>query len=131
MSSDVVTGPNAGPLNLAAYPSRDEVQPSAALLSGLEPALAPAPSHLGQAFTALIVFGPIAGIVLATIALLRNGSVSILDLVLLVVFYALSGHGLTAGYHRMLTHRAFKGARWVKICALRITDSKRLSISPA
>jgi stearoyl-CoA desaturase (delta-9 desaturase) len=115
MSTDVATSPGAGPQNLSEYPTRDEVQAPAALLSGLEPALPPAPSPLGQAITALIIFGPIVGIVLGTAALIRTGGVSILDLVLLVVFYALSGHGLTAGYHRMLTHRAFKGARWVKI----------------
>src|SRR5580658_8850149 len=115
MSTDVATNPSAGPQNLSEYPTRDEVQAPAALLSGQEPALAPAPSPLGQAITALIIFGPIVGIVLGTAALIRTGGVSILDLVLLVVFYALSGPGLTAGYHRMLTHRAFKGARWVKI----------------
>jgi stearoyl-CoA desaturase (delta-9 desaturase) len=115
MSTDDVRGVNAGAPSSLAYPSSDDVQAPAALLSGLEPALAPAPSLLGQAFTALIVFGPIAGVVLAAVALFRTGGVSVLDLVLLVVFYALTGHGLTAGYHRMLTHRAFKGARWVKI----------------
>ena len=27
----------------------------------------------------------------------------------------MSGHGLTAGFHRLFTHRSFKASRWVKI----------------
>ncbi len=122
MSTDVESGTDAAVPSSMSYPTRDEVQPSSELLSGLEPALPPAPNIFGQLFTALIVFGPIAGVVIVAAALFGRGGVTILDLVLLVVFYALSGHGLTAGYHRMLTHRAFKGARWVKI-ALSICGS--------
>lgn len=66
------------------------------------------------AITALIVFGPIVGVVLAAIALFGTG-VSALDLVLAVVFYAIAGHGATAGFHRLLTHRSFVAHRGVKI----------------
>jgi stearoyl-CoA desaturase (delta-9 desaturase) len=78
-------------------------------------------SPISSAVTALLLFGPIAGVVLAAIALLGRG-VSALDLGLAVVFYAITGHGVTAGYHRMFTHRAFKAKRGVKI-ALAVAGS--------
>ncbi|HVB27442.1 MAG TPA: acyl-CoA desaturase [Mycobacteriales bacterium] len=67
-----------------------------------------------RGITALIVFGPFAGVVVAAVALFGRG-VSVLDLVLAVVFYAVTGHGLTAGFHRLLAHRAFTASRWVKV----------------
>lgn len=70
--------------------------------------------RIQRAITALIVFGPLAGVVLAAIALFGHG-VSALDLVLAVVFYAIAGHGVTMGFHRLLTHRAFKATRATKI----------------
>src|SRR3954470_828626 len=45
---------------------------------------------------------------LAAVVLLWNEAVGWLDLALLVVFYALTCLGVTVGYHRMLTHRAFE-----------------------
>lgn len=71
-------------------------------------------SRVGQVVTALIVFGPLVGVGVA-VAELFNRGVTTLDLLLAVLFYALSGHGLTVGFHRMLTHRSFKAKRWVKI----------------
>jgi stearoyl-CoA desaturase (delta-9 desaturase) len=41
--------------------------------------------------------------------------VTILDAILAVSFFVVSGHGLTAGFHRMFTHRSFKATRWLKI----------------
>ena len=67
-----------------------------------------------QLVTALIVFGPFVGVVLAVVGLFGRG-VTPLDLALGVVFFAVSGHGATAGYHRLLAHRSFKAARGVKI----------------
>lgn len=67
-----------------------------------------------RAITALIVFGPLFGVVAAAVALFGHG-VSVTDLVLAVVFYAVAGHGVTAGYHRLFAHRAFTARRWVKI----------------
>jgi stearoyl-CoA desaturase (Delta-9 desaturase) len=45
---------------------------------------------------------------LAAVVLLWNQAVDWLDLALLVGFYALTCLGVTVGYHRMLTHRAFE-----------------------
>jgi stearoyl-CoA desaturase (Delta-9 desaturase) len=70
--------------------------------------------HLQRSVTALVLFGPLAGVVLGVLALAR-GHISGLDIALAVFFYALTGHGITAGFHRMFAHRAFKARRLVKI----------------
>jgi stearoyl-CoA desaturase (Delta-9 desaturase) len=44
---------------------------------------------------------------IAAIALLWNQVVGSTDLVILVVMYLLTAFGITVGYHRLLTHRAF------------------------
>ncbi len=44
------------------------------------------------------------------------------DVVLFVVFYAISGHGITVGYHRHFTHGSFKAPRPVRI-ALAVAGS--------
>jgi len=56
---------------------------------------------------------PFAG-VLAAIVLLWNQAVGAADLALLVVMYLLTGLGITVGYHRLLTHRAFQSYPWVE-----------------
>jgi stearoyl-CoA desaturase (delta-9 desaturase) len=38
-----------------------------------------------------------------------------LDLILFFVFYAISGHGITLGFHRYFTHGSFKANRGLKI----------------
>jgi stearoyl-CoA desaturase (delta-9 desaturase) len=81
----------------------------------------PAPGRVQALVTALIVFGPLAGVVAAIVSLFGHG-VDALDLVLAVVFYAIAGHGVTAGFHRMLAHRGFKARRGTKI-ALSIAGS--------
>ena len=78
------------------------------------PDAAPDRFRVQQLVTGLIVFGPLAGVVLALVGLFGRG-VTTLDLVLGVVFFVVSGHGVSAGYHRLLAHRAFKAARVVKI----------------
>jgi stearoyl-CoA desaturase (delta-9 desaturase) len=37
------------------------------------------------------------------------------DLVIALVMYAISGHGVTVGFHRLFTHKAFKPNRLVKV----------------
>ena len=67
-----------------------------------------------QVVTAILVVAPLLGVVAAALGVI-SPRVTLLDVILAVGFYAVSGHGLTAGFHRMLTHRSFKAARWVKI----------------
>ncbi len=42
----------------------------------------------------------------------------LLDWILLVVLYVVTGMGITVGYHRMLTHHSFDSRPWVKACLL-------------
>src|SRR5881227_2687139 len=53
---------------------------------------------------------PLIGLVVA-IALLWNRAVGPLELALLVTLYVLTAIGVTLGYHRMFTHRAFESSR--------------------
>lgn len=81
-----------------------------------------------QTVTSLILFGPFVGVVVAAASLFGHG-VTALDLVLAGVFYVVTGHGLTAGYHRLFSHRSFKAARWLKI-SLAIAGSLAFEGSP-
>ncbi len=56
---------------------------------------------------------PFAG-VLAAIVLLWNRAVNVTDLAILVVMYAITGAGITVGFHRLLTHRAFQTHPWIE-----------------
>ena len=50
---------------------------------------------------------------LAAIVLLWNQVVSGRDLAILLVMYVITALGITVGFHRMLTHRAFQSPdRW-------------------
>ena len=51
---------------------------------------------------------------LAAIVLLWNQVVSATDLAILAVMYVITGLGITVGYHRLLTHRAFQAPRPVE-----------------
>ena len=44
---------------------------------------------------------------LVAVVLLWNKAVGAIDLAIMVVLYAVTGLGITVGYHRLLTHRAF------------------------
>jgi stearoyl-CoA desaturase (delta-9 desaturase) len=47
--------------------------------------------------------------------LLWGKALSLLDVILAVAFYLVSGFGVTVGYHRLFAHRSFRAARWLKI----------------
>jgi len=51
---------------------------------------------------------------LAAIVLLWNQVVSATDLAILAVMYVITALGVTVGYHRMLTHRAFQSPKPVE-----------------
>lgn len=51
----------------------------------------------------------------AALWLLLRGRIGAAELVTFVVFYALTGFGLWGGYHRLLTHRAYKVSRPLRI----------------
>ncbi len=64
-------------------------------------------SSLERRITTAAVVIPFAGFV-AAIVLLWGGLVSGRDLAIFAVMYALVGFGITIGFHRLLTHRAFE-----------------------
>ncbi len=74
-----------------------------------------------QVLLATIIAVPIASIV-AAVPLLWNRWIHWRDVVLLVVLYAITGHGVTVGFHRYLTHGAFKAKRGLRI-ALAVAGS--------
>jgi stearoyl-CoA desaturase (delta-9 desaturase) len=51
---------------------------------------------------------------LAAIIMLWNRAVDLTDLIVLVVMYMVTAVGITVGFHRLLTHRAFASYRWVE-----------------
>jgi stearoyl-CoA desaturase (Delta-9 desaturase) len=81
------------------------------------PTVAPAEVPLGRlqvAITLLILVGPLVGVIAAAISIFGRLP-SALDIGLAVAFYAIAGHGVTAGYHRLFAHRSFRARRGVKI----------------
>jgi stearoyl-CoA desaturase (Delta-9 desaturase) len=48
------------------------------------------------------------------IVLLWNKAVGVIDLAILFVLYVVTGFGITVGYHRLLTHRAFQTSKPVE-----------------
>jgi stearoyl-CoA desaturase (delta-9 desaturase) len=78
------------------------------------PEPAPSVDVVGRAITALLVIGPAVALGLA-IPLLWGRVVHLHDIVLAVVFYLVSGFGVTVGYHRLFTHRGFTPTRGLKI----------------
>jgi len=56
---------------------------------------------------------PFAG-TLTAIVMLWNRAVDVTDLIVLVVMYMVTAVGITVGFHRLLTHRAFASYPWVE-----------------
>ena len=56
---------------------------------------------------------PLVGLV-AAVALLWNKWLHPVDIALLVSGYLLTGIGVTVGYHRLFTHRAFQTKQWLR-----------------
>ncbi len=52
--------------------------------------------------------------VLAAIVLLWNRAVDAADIGIMIVMYLLSAVGITVGFHRLLTHRAFQTYPWIE-----------------
>jgi len=53
---------------------------------------------------------PLIGLI-AAIVLLWDRAIGPLELALLIFFYVVTALGVTLGYHRMFTHRAFESSR--------------------
>ena len=70
-------------------------------------------SRTERTFNLLGVVVPFAG-VLAAVLLLWNQAVDASDLALLAVTYLITAVGITVGFHRLLTHRAFQTHAWLE-----------------
>jgi stearoyl-CoA desaturase (delta-9 desaturase) len=53
--------------------------------------------------------------VLGAIPLLWGRGLSWHDVVIAAVMYAITGHGITVGFHRHFTHHAFRAPRWLRV----------------
>ena len=85
------------------------------------------PVYLGPAMKATIgifVIGPTL-LLLGVVPMAMWGLVSWIDLALLLSFWAITGLGITVGFHRLFTHGSFKAHRAVRI-ALAVMGSMAL-----
>lgn len=73
--------------------------------------------RLARWITGLIVVGPIAALAFAIVQLWQR-AVSPLDLALLGGMYVVTAVGITVGFHRHLTHRAFRAPTWLRFLLL-------------
>lgn len=79
--------------------------------------------------TLLVVFIVLPFLALLTaVPLAWGGWLGWTDVIITLVFYGISGHGVTIGYHRLFTHGSFKAKRWVR-CTLAICGSLALEMS--
>lgn len=87
--------------------------------------LAPPPAtragRAQRAVAGLLIIGPLVGVALGTV-LLWGHAVHLRDVIVAVVLYVVTGHGITVGYHRMFTHRSFRPNRPLKV-ALAVAGS--------
>ncbi len=96
--------------------------PSTNARDGQRPAvLAPAPPEMvplqheaaTQVANVVVIALPLAAVVLAA-AVAWGGSLHWQDLLVLLITYALTGLGITVGYHRLFTHRSFETTRTMR-----------------
>ncbi|MHB8342100.1 MAG: acyl-CoA desaturase [Mycobacteriales bacterium] len=70
----------------------------------------------------VFVVGPVLALAVGIVLAARGHGITWLDLVLAVAFYAISGHGVTVGFHRLLTHGSFKARPALRV-ALAVAGS--------
>jgi stearoyl-CoA desaturase (Delta-9 desaturase) len=76
---------------------------------------------VGRVITALLIVSPVAAVAIS-VPLLWGHAIHLRDVVLAAILYAITGHGITVGFHRLFTHRGFTPKRPLKI-ALAIAGS--------
>jgi len=114
MDDDVRTIPR-----VTTSPAIPANSPESAVMQAVPGSMAKARAE--QVFLALIMLSPLLG--LAVVVPYAWGHfLHWRDIVIGVVMYAITGHGITVGYHRYFTHGSFKTNRVVKI-ALAVAGS--------
>jgi stearoyl-CoA desaturase (delta-9 desaturase) len=86
--------------SVAAQPTQDDVQPVAN-------------ETRDRIVTGLVTVVPVLGLALVAWQL-WGSALGVSDLVVFALMYVLTGLGITVGFHRLLTHRAFKTTKGVK-----------------
>ena len=79
------------------------------------------PDTVGKVVTALIVGVPFLALIAGVIVFWGNG-IHLRDVILAVVLYALIGHGMAIGYHRLLAHKSFVARRPVKLVVVALAS---------
>jgi stearoyl-CoA desaturase (delta-9 desaturase) len=72
-------------------------------------------SRAEQITLGIFIVVPFLALVAAIPLMWRGGWLGWHDVVIAVVMYAITGHGVTVGFHRYFTHKAFKPVRVLKI----------------
>jgi stearoyl-CoA desaturase (Delta-9 desaturase) len=68
-----------------------------------------------QVVLGLFIIIPFVALVLAVPLLWLTGFLTWQDAAIAVAMYAIAGHGITIGFHRYFTHRAFQAQRWLRV----------------
>jgi stearoyl-CoA desaturase (Delta-9 desaturase) len=95
-------------------------RPAAATPSDTAPQSAAVPPLASHAWAgsrvaiAAVVVIPFVGFVGAVAYAWSRGGLSALDLGLFALFYLLTGFGITVGFHRLLSHQAFRPVPWLR-----------------
>jgi stearoyl-CoA desaturase (delta-9 desaturase) len=93
--------------------------------AGGKPILLPPRSRLKlqgeRVALALFVAIPFAAVI-AAVPMLWGRYISLTDVIIAIVMYYLTGHGVTVGFHRYFTHGSFKAKRWMRV-ALAVAGS--------
>jgi len=71
-------------------------------------------ANVQRIITGLLILGPVVAVAVA-IPVLWGRALHPRDIVIAVVLYAITGHGVTVGFHRLFTHRGFTAKRALKI----------------
>jgi stearoyl-CoA desaturase (delta-9 desaturase) len=78
--------------------------------------------------TAAVVAAPLAALAYAVVRWWGDG-IGVRDVIIALVFYGAVGHGISIGFHRLLTHRSFTTSRPVKV-ALAVLGSMAFEGGP-
>lgn len=82
--------------------------------AGVRPQASPARRITQATLTGAIVAGPLLALVVE-VTVLWGHAVHLRDVLLMGVLFLVTGHGVTVGFHRMLTHGSFRANRPLKI----------------
>ena len=102
-----MTPPTTAPDVVTTAPEADRAAPDLATLgSDIQ-------SRKEQIALGIFIVVPFVAVV-AAIPVAWGGWLSWTDVAIALVMYAITGHGVTIGYHRLFTHKSFKPRRWLK-----------------